>query len=349
MFYWLNGLGSVTGSTAIGGGGSGGGNVTPMKCIRNLSMSRVALLAQSAGHHQQQQQQHRGGSVLRYGFFVFPAIAFGLGCWQVQRLQWKLGLIAERQAGLAAPPSTLPSDLSLVDTLVKPFSPVQVQGEYNHSQAQYLMPRVYQGKSGVHVITPFRISSTGDTILINRGWVPAIHNNNNNNSNSNISNNNVTNQRIGSSNSNTVLDISDYSQPAGVLTVNGLLRRSETQGSFVPPNEPHQKKWYWLDIVGLANHVHAKPVLLDATAPAVPAAPLSSLSSSPSSSSSSSPSLSTTYPIGGQTITELRNPHLNYAITWFSLSAALTALTFLFVRKPVAQAAAGTTRKRRWL
>jgi len=33
-------------------------------------------------------------------------------------------------------------------------------------------------------------------------------------------------------------------------------------------------------------------------------------------------------PVGGQTTVHLRNTHLNYAITWFCLSAATAAMIF---------------------
>ena len=38
------------------------------------------------------------------------------------------------------------------------------------------------------------------------------------------------------------------------------------------------------------------------------------------------------YPIGGITKINIPNNHLNYAVTWFSLSAALTAMTAFMIR-----------------
>ncbi len=38
------------------------------------------------------------------------------------------------------------------------------------------------------------------------------------------------------------------------------------------------------------------------------------------------------YPIGGITKITIPNNHLNYAVTWFSLSAALTAMTAFMIR-----------------
>ena len=44
---------------------------------------------------------------LMTGFGV--VLLLGLGTWQVQRLHWKEGLIAAREARLAAPPVDLPA------------------------------------------------------------------------------------------------------------------------------------------------------------------------------------------------------------------------------------------------
>lgn len=42
---------------------------------------------------------------------MLPVGAFGLGCWQVQRLQWKLGLIDMMQAKTNATPVEMPQEL----------------------------------------------------------------------------------------------------------------------------------------------------------------------------------------------------------------------------------------------
>ncbi|MGZ0244741.1 MAG: SURF1 family cytochrome oxidase biogenesis protein, partial [Alphaproteobacteria bacterium] len=36
------------------------------------------------------------------------------------------------------------------------------------------------------------------------------------------------------------------------------------------------------------------------------------------------------YPIAGQTITEIRNNHLQYAVTWFGLAATLVVIYVLY-------------------
>ena len=39
------------------------------------------------------------------------------------------------------------------------------------------------------------------------------------------------------------------------------------------------------------------------------------------------------YPVGGQTVIDLPNNHLQYAITWYALAAALVVIYILLVRR----------------
>ncbi|MEX2299194.1 MAG: SURF1 family cytochrome oxidase biogenesis protein, partial [Dongiaceae bacterium] len=70
--------------------------------------------------------------------------------------------------------------------------------------------------------------------------------------------------------------------------------------------------WYWMDLpamreaAGLAPN--GPPLYLEATATDLPGG----------------------FPIGGQTRLELRNDHLQYAITWFLLGGALAIIWFVF-------------------
>ena len=59
---------------------------------------------------------HAAAAARRFAPGLWPTVAaffgllvlLGLGTWQVERLQWKEALIAERRAGLAAPVAPLP-------------------------------------------------------------------------------------------------------------------------------------------------------------------------------------------------------------------------------------------------
>jgi surfeit locus 1 family protein len=104
----------------------------------------------------------------------------------------------------------------------------------------------------------------------------------------------------------------------------GLLRHPEPQGTFEPNNEPQKNIWYWRDIDAMADAAGGEPArvhryILDAEADPAP----------PGS-----------WPKGGTTRLELPNRHLEYALTWYGLAAALVAVFAVFAvgrwRQPAA-------------
>jgi surfeit locus 1 family protein len=95
-------------------------------------------------------------------------VLLGLGAWQLQRLEWKEGLIAERRAGLAAAPIALPRRF---DAAELSHRRVRLAGSFRHEYELYLGARVHKGISGTEVLTPLRLDD-GRTIMVNRGWVP---------------------------------------------------------------------------------------------------------------------------------------------------------------------------------
>lgn len=52
---------------------------------------------------------YKSPTLLLLGFM--PIFTFGLGCWQVQRLDWKLGLIEELEYKLRKEPIRLPKNI----------------------------------------------------------------------------------------------------------------------------------------------------------------------------------------------------------------------------------------------
>lgn len=100
---------------------------------------------------------------------VVLAILVGLGTWQVQRLQWKTALIAEREARLAAEPVPLPAVIDDPDSYN--FRPVTVTGRFLHEHELYLAGRNKGRRPGYGVVTPLE-RPDGQVILVDRGWVP---------------------------------------------------------------------------------------------------------------------------------------------------------------------------------
>lgn len=94
------------------------------------------------------------------------AILVSLGVWQLQRLEWKRGVLAEIDARLAAAPVAVPA------------SPDPQADRYRRVRAEgALLPgeiHVYTsgpGGVGYRVIAPFELSD-GRRVLLDRGFVP---------------------------------------------------------------------------------------------------------------------------------------------------------------------------------
>lgn len=106
------------------------------------------------------------------------------------------------------------------------------------------------------------------------------------------------------------------SQPHGEISVTGILRWPSQPGLFTPDNDPARGLWYWVDIPAMARAAdlaRPAPVVIESLRnPADPEA----------------------LPVGGQTIVRLPNNHLQYAVTWYALAAALLGTYILSQRRP---------------
>ena len=101
-----------------------------------------------------------------------------------------------------------------------------------------------------------------------------------------------------------------------VATVTGIARASDQQTLFTPNNEPKANRWFWRDLPSMARAmfphgtIEAAPFFLEVEPSPVPGG----------------------WPEGGQTRLDIPNNHLQYAITWFLLAAALLVIYGLYVR-----------------
>lgn len=101
-------------------------------------------------------------------------------------------------------------------------------------------------------------------------------------------------------------------QVSGLVRIEGLVVSSNIPGWLTPENVPEENFWYWVDLSSLYSQANLAPLdyLVDAGPTANPGG----------------------YPIGGQTKTELRNEHLQYAVIWFALAVCLAGITYLMLR-----------------
>ena len=214
----------------------------------------------------------------------------GLGVWQLERLQWKEGLIAEIEARSTGAPITIAEALAIARQGRDPdYYRVRVEGRFHHDKERYLFAQsLAEGTPGWHVITPLETTG-GDMVLVDRGFVPDV-------------------LKEASSRASGLVE--------GVVTVTGIVRSPEIQGSFVPDNEPEANRWFWRDLGAMARSmfpegtVEMAPFFLDAEKSDVPGG----------------------WPEGGQTRLELPNNHLQYAITWFLLALCLLVIYAVYVR-----------------
>jgi surfeit locus 1 family protein len=177
-------------------------------------------------------------TMLVIGFI--PFFTFGLGTWQLYRLQWKVALIDELEEKLNLHPISLPQKIKYVfgwssnvmfpDTTHSPslsvipefvFRKVVLRGKWDHARSMLLVPRVREGVHGAHVVTPL-IRENGSTVLVDRGFV-----------------------------SNDF--ISTYQREEGEVEVLGMLRTSQPRNNFTPDNHPEEGLWYWADVDAMAE------------------------------------------------------------------------------------------------
>ena len=99
---------------------------------------------------------------------LFAPLLFWLGTWQLEREQEKILLQQEYEAKQSATPVDADSiDWRRADLA---FSNVQADGEFDNAHSFLLDNRVYEGKVGYELLSPFRTDS-GLELLVNRGWV----------------------------------------------------------------------------------------------------------------------------------------------------------------------------------
>jgi surfeit locus 1 family protein len=167
---------------------------------------------------------HKGLAWFTLFTLAIVALLIGLGVWQLKRLAWKEGLIAEIEARAKGTPITLKEAIAVSREGSDPsYYRVHVKGSFDHAKERYLYALSNDGEPGWHVVTPFS-SVEGDLVLIDRGFVP-------------------DNLRDPLSRAAGQLE--------GEVDVTGLVRLPEAQGLFTPDNDPAANRWFWRDLNGM--------------------------------------------------------------------------------------------------
>ena len=163
-----------------------------------------------------------------------------LGAWQVERLQWKLGLIAQVNRNLNAPP------IPVEEALAKPpdaaqYRHVQMRGHFDNTREAYVFGTGDEGSPVYHVLTPFTLDN-GRTLLVDRGVVP---------------------ERLRDPHTRSA------GQIEGERRMGGVWRVPDAPGVFTPAPEIAERIWYARDLAGIAKAERIKlaaPAIVEADA-----------------------------------------------------------------------------------
>jgi surfeit locus 1 family protein len=177
------------------------------------------------------------------------AVLIGLGVWQLQRLEWKEGLIARIETRIERAPIDLEQAIAFArEGHNLSYVPVRAEGRFHHTKERYLYALSDEGKAGWHVVTPLETVG-GDVVLVDRGFVPdALRD--------------ASTRALG--------------QTEEVVTVTGLVRTSEEPSIFVPDNDLAANQWFSRDLPAMARSmfpggtVPVAPFFLEARESAVP-------------------------------------------------------------------------------
>ncbi|EIE85263.1 hypothetical protein G6F46_004781 [Rhizopus delemar] len=114
------------------------------------------------------------------------------------------------------------------------------------------------------------------------------------------------------------------SRPDSLVTdeveVVGLIRVNEERNSFTPDNDIEHNQWYWADVDTIAQLTHSQPVMVERVTDISPYKEHVLIDKG--------------IPVGRPPTVEIRNHHLNYLITWYSLSVATTIMLWRLLRRP---------------
>eukprot|EP01102_Stenamoeba_stenopodia_P014482 TRINITY_DN4816_c0_g1_i2.p2 TRINITY_DN4816_c0_g1~~TRINITY_DN4816_c0_g1_i2.p2 ORF type:complete len:366 (+),score=93.00 TRINITY_DN4816_c0_g1_i2:88-1098(+) len=106
----------------------------------------------------------------------------------------------------------------------------------------------------------------------------------------------------------------ERSQPNGEQTIVGFMKNIPPKTRWVPENEPENNNWFWLDV----------PTIQEKRVKDYPLFPLVlySTTSGPSG-----------LPRAHPASVDIRNQHLSYIFTWYSLTIAFTVMTRVLLKK----------------
>ncbi|XP_056643956.1 surfeit locus protein 1 [Diorhabda sublineata] len=231
-----------------------------------------------------------------FGWFllVIPATTFSLGVWQMQRKKWKEQLIADLQERTASHPVKLPEDLDNLKDLE--YKAIHVRGEFLHDKELYIGPRSVLVKGDASTKSSLVSGSANTT----QGYLVVTPFKLENRDDTILINRGWVPNKLKDPKTR------QEGQVNGVVDVIGILRTHEPRPNFTMKNREGSNIYFYRDLNHMTAVTGASPIFLDATNDFdIPNGP-----------------------IGGQTRISLRNEHLSYILTWFSLCGATSFMWY---------------------
>lgn len=156
---------------------------------------------------------------------IGAAILFALGFWQFQRLQWKIGVLAQIDRVILADPAELPNDISEQS---HQFLPVKISGTITEDEINVL-GSVKKIGPGYRIISAF-VTDDGRRIMLDRGYV--------------------------------VTRAKDAPRPALHAVIIGNLHWPDEKGGSIPEPDIKKNIWFARDIPAMAAILKTEPVLV---------------------------------------------------------------------------------------
>ena len=147
-----------------------------------------------------------------------------LGLWQMDRLAWKQGVLANIETRIAAGPVALPD---LPEPARDKYLPVQMSGQFDEGAVRVLVSQKQVG-AGYRIISPFE--GEGRRILVDRGFIK--------------------------------VDAALTAAPAGAVQITGNLHWPDDRLDSTPENDVAGNIWFARDIGPMAEALNTEPVLL---------------------------------------------------------------------------------------
>ena len=211
-------------------------------------------------------------------------ILISLGTWQVYRLIWKNSLISNYLYKFNNEIIKYDKSFSFNDEFE--YRRINIKGRFINEKEILIIGKTFEGNVGFHLITPF-ITKEEKLLLINRGWISEK-------------------LKLRTSRSFSLIEED--------IVIDGIIRRPQEKGYFVPENDPIDNFWFTIKPYQIEKALKLESFDLEKKFYVDVIRNKGKL----------------TLPIGVSGNPDFRNQHLTYAITWYSLAITLLIIYFAF-------------------